>query len=182
MANDSKLKETINIPIDKIKLHPSLPGNILSSIAAISNNISAKKLISKEGIEIFLQFHPPQVVEQTRQVYCFASIRSYQLAKTFLAPGELITVTVHRNISENETQKVITLESLMLHLIYGLDKHLWDVDLLRLWTAIDSGDFNQYFPSLINKTALAKEIGSDRRRYSQKLDFPMSELKKIQTK
>ncbi|MEW6427348.1 MAG: hypothetical protein AB1568_04865 [Thermodesulfobacteriota bacterium] len=159
-----------------ITIHPKTPHNILESLAICRLHLQTGEMVSQDGIKLFLDMHPLHLTNgEDNQYYCYAGLRGLQLAQSYLAPNDNIPAII-LHPSPEDISDLVLLDTLLCNLVYGLDNKAWDLDILRLWNSMGPEQLMTFFPGLNNKSALARHLGTDRRRLSNSAEQPTPSL------
>lgn len=171
--------QVIRVKLGHINLHNSIPTDTLAAMASVAHKIGGASIFSQDAIELFLKFHPIIISKTGNHKYsCFGGIRSYQLARRHFDRDHSVDALVYSNIEDKEVSRLAVLDSYLSTLGFALDSYVWEVDLLRMWTAVGPEYLLEMTPELKNKISLAQKMNINRKRLSPLHHPPESALRK----
>jgi hypothetical protein len=157
----------ITAELQQINLHGSVPPDTRELLATIEHTVIGEASLTYDGIINFITLHPLHVIKNKEgQFFCFAGLRSFQLAKAHLDPDQEVRVLLYPKTNAQEIESISHTDIYISYLAFAMEKRFWAEDMARLWKATPRALIDQLTPELKNKTKLAKALGINRRKIS----------------
>lgn len=170
------------IQLEKLILHHMVPEELRLAVGSVVYNQDYKEILSNEALLFLLTSHPPHVTINKKGIgACFAGLRLFQLAKSYLPPTTPISVLSHKNLAGQTIAEIATLDPYLTTLAYSLDNRSWPLEVTKVWSILQKETLKKYTPECVTKTKLSQQIKTNRRTLSPQSPVQESKLKAMAT-
>ncbi len=114
------------VKVKDINLHPDIPPQLRKTWASTVYLLEGERILCPDAILLLLTLYPPLLCGSKKRNYCFAGLRSWQLAKACLPADQEIAIIQHGKAKDLDIPRIALLDLYLTTLIRGLEFQTWN--------------------------------------------------------